>query len=83
METKIKRLLREKEMSQTDLYNRIKTQCKSYLGQDVISKIVNGKKNNYEIFTLLKICLALNCKPNDIIETKEFIQKCTNGRPTQ
>ena len=81
METKIKILLREKGMTQTDLYNRIKSQCKSYLGQDVISRIVNGKKTNYEIFTLLKICLALNCRPNDIIETRQFVKECTFGRP--
>ena len=60
METKLKKLLREKGFTQTDLYNRIKEQCNSYLGQDVISRIVNGKKVNYEIHTLLKICLALN-----------------------
>ena len=44
METKLKKLLREKGFTQTDLYNRIKEQCNSYLGQDVISRIVNGKK---------------------------------------
>ena len=75
METKLKKLLREKGFTQTDLYNRIKEQCNSYLGQDVISRIVNGKKVNYEIHTLLKICLALKCTPNDLIETREFVKK--------
>ena len=78
METKLKKLLREKEISQTDLYNIIKDQCNSYLGQDVISRIVNGKKKNFELYTLLKICLALNCKPSEIIETQDFIEKCVS-----
>ena len=47
METKLKKLLREKEISQTDLYNIIKDQCNSYLGQDVISRIVNVKKKEF------------------------------------
>ncbi len=72
--TKLKIILENKGLSQTDLYNKIKSQCISYLGKDVISKIVNGKKNNYEIYTLLKICLALNVSPNDIIEKNNFIK---------
>lgn len=74
METKIKKILEKKNMTQTDLFNSIKSNCDNYLGKDVISKIVNGKKENYEIFTLLKICLALNVSPNDIIEKNEFLK---------
>ena len=73
-ETKLKKILREKRISQTELYNLIKQQCKSYLGRDVISRIVNGKKTNYELYTLLKICRALNCSPNDIIEGSDFVR---------
>jgi len=73
METKIKKILEKRNMTQTDLFNSIKSNCNNYLGKDVISKIVNGKKENYEIFTLLKICVALNVTPNEIIEKNEFI----------
>jgi len=61
-------------MSQNDLFEKIKSSCNSYLGKDVISKIVNGKKQNYELFTLLKICVALNVTPNDLIEKDDFIK---------
>lgn len=71
--TKIKKILIEKNLNQTDLFNLIKSQCNTHLGKDVISRIVNGKKSNYEIYTLLKICLALNVTPNEIIEKEEFI----------
>ena len=73
METKLKKLLREKEITQTELYYLIKDKCKSYLGQDVISRIVNGKKKNYELFTLLKLCVALNVSPNQIVERDYFV----------
>lgn len=73
MQTKLKQLLRKRGISQTGLHNLIKDKCNSYLGQDVISRIVNGKKTNYEIHTLLKICVALDCTPNDIIEKERFI----------
>tara|TARA_R110002110_G_scaffold340576_1_gene550727 strand:- start:423 stop:668 length:246 start_codon:yes stop_codon:yes gene_type:complete len=71
--TKLKQILDKKKMSQSELYYLIKDNCNSYLGKDVISRIVNGKKQNYEIYTLLKICLALNVTPNQIIEKEDFI----------
>ena len=72
-QTKLKILLKKRNMTQSELYNIIKDNCKSYLGKDVISRIVNGKKQNYEIYTLLKICMALNVTPNQIIEKDCFI----------
>jgi DNA-binding Xre family transcriptional regulator len=74
-ETKLKKYLRENDISQTELFNKIQEKCIFSLGSDVISKIVSGKKNNYEINTLLKICIALNLTPNDIIEKDLFIEK--------
>ena len=74
-ETKLKKLLRKKRITQTELYYLIKERCNSYLGHDVISRIVNGKKTNYHIDTLLKLCIALNCAPNDIIDKQIFIKK--------
>tara|TARA_R110002167_G_scaffold33284_2_gene106963 strand:+ start:3297 stop:3539 length:243 start_codon:yes stop_codon:yes gene_type:complete len=72
-QTKLKLLLEKRNMTQSELYNTIKDNCKSYLGKDVISRIVNGKKQNYEIYTLLKICMALNVTPNQIIEKDTFV----------
>lgn len=73
-ETKIKQILEKRNITQGELYEKIKASCNSYLGRDVISKIVNGKKKNYEIYTLLKICVALNVTPNEIIEKDDFIE---------
>ena len=73
-QTKIKTILIDKNISQSELFNRIKNNCNSYLGKDVISRIVNGKKTNYEIHTLLKICMALNVTPNEVIEKDNFIE---------
>ena len=73
-QTKLKLLLEKRNMTQSELYNIIKDNCKSYLGKDVISRIVNGKKQNYEIYTLLKICMALNVTPNQIIEKDSFVK---------
>ena len=72
--TKLKQILDKKKMSQSELYYLIKDNCNSYLGKVVISRIVNGKKQNYEIFTLLKICMALNVTPNQVIEKDSFIE---------
>ena len=71
--TKIKQILSERSMSQKDLYNAIQNKCHTPMGHDRISKIVNGKVCNYSIFTLLKICMALDCSPNDIVYKENFI----------
>ena len=75
-ETKLRKMLREKNMSQKQLYFRIKERCGTPIGLDSISQIVSGKKQNYNIFTLMKICHALNCSPNDIIEKDLFVFNC-------
>lgn len=72
--TKLECILDKRNISQSELHDKIKSSCKSYLGKDVISMIVNGKKRNYEIYTLLKICVALNVTPNELIEKDEFIE---------
>ena len=73
MSTKIKKILIERKISQSELFHKIKSISKTHLGKDVISKIVNGKKQNYELFTLLKI-------PNEIIEKDEFINTQINSK---
>ena len=73
--TKLYKILRKRGISQMGLHNLIKDRCNCYLGNDVISRIVNGKKTNYEIHTLLKICIALDCTPNEIIEKEDFVNK--------
>lgn len=67
-DTKLFALLKQRGISQVGLQYLIKEKCKSHLGNDVISRIVSGKKTNYEINTLLKICIALDCTPNEIVD---------------
>ena len=45
--TKLYQLLRKRGISQMGLHRLISDRCKSKLGNDVISRIVNGKKTNY------------------------------------
>lgn len=73
--TKLKQILKEKEITQRELYGLIKEKCKTPIGEDRISKIVHGKLTNYSIYTLLKICLALDVTPNEIVEKDNFLEK--------
>lgn len=73
--TKIKKILSDRSMSQKDLYKAIEDKCITPMGYDRISKIVNGKICNYSMFTLLKLCLALDCTPNDVIDKETFVNK--------
>jgi len=72
---KLKEILIEKGISQAELHRLIIDKCKTPIGKDRISMIVNGKVNNYSIFTLLKICMALNVTPNDIVDKETFLKE--------
>lgn len=70
METKLKRLLKIRRISQKKLYQMI---CKKYetpIGLDALSQIINGKKLNYHLNTLVKICKTLKVQPHSVVESE-------------
>jgi DNA-binding Xre family transcriptional regulator len=71
--TKLKKIIIDRGISQRGLYNLVNKKCKTPIGYDRISKIVNGKTTNYSLHTCLKICIALDLTPNDIIEREPFM----------
>ena len=66
--SKIQAILQERKMKIIDLFNKIKEENDKPVAKYMISQIVNGKRTNYEIITLNKICRALGVSPNQIIE---------------
>lgn len=69
METKLKKLLKKRNISQKKLYDKISKIYETPIGQYALSEIVNGKKLNYHIITLVKICNVLKVKPQSIVES--------------
>ena len=69
METKLKKLLKKRNISQKKLYDKIAKIYETPNGQYALSEIVNGKKLNYHIITLVKICNVLKVKPQSIVES--------------
>lgn len=65
--TKIQKILMERGLTQTDLYELIKEQGNE-IGKDRINKIVNGKMTNYHTNTAKILAKALNVKLDDIVE---------------
>jgi hypothetical protein len=66
--TKLARLLKERGMTQRDLQREIMNQHGFKIGDDRISKMVNGKLTNYHIQTAKMVADSLNVKVDDIIE---------------
>tara|TARA_R110002012_G_scaffold67580_2_gene176074 strand:- start:85 stop:762 length:678 start_codon:yes stop_codon:yes gene_type:complete len=66
--SKVQAILMERNMKIVDLFNKIKEENAKPVAKYMISQIVNGKRTNYEIITLNKICKALNVSANEIIE---------------
>ncbi len=70
---KINSILKEKEMSLDDLKIIIDAQNPEFpIGKKTLSQIVNGHRNNYTVFTLLRLCKALKKSPNDILDYELF-----------
>lgn len=66
--TKLQTILTEKGMSQRDLQKAIKTKHNVLLGDDRISRLVNGIIRNYHTNTAKIIADTLGVKMDDIIE---------------
>lgn len=66
--TKIQKILIERGLSQTDLYELIILKNGSKIGKDRINRIVNGKLLNYHTNTAKALAKALNVKIDDIVE---------------
>ena len=66
--TKLANILQEKKMLQRDLQRAIIEKFGIKLGDDRISKLVNGKLKNYHIKTAKIIADTLGCTVDDIIE---------------
>ena len=82
METKLKKILKKKKITQSMLYNRIANKFETPVGQYALSEIVNGKKINYHLITLVKICDVLNIKPHSVVESEVLVQQLVKLNPT-
>lgn len=65
--TKIKAILINRGLSQTDLYNLIK-EGGNEIGKDRINRIVNGNLTNYHTNTAKILANALGVKVDDILD---------------
>ena len=70
--TKIQELLDDRNWKQKDLIKAINESCKTGVNVAMISNICNGKRTNYHLNTLIKICVCLNVTPNDILDPEDF-----------
>lgn len=65
--TKIKKILLERGLNQTDLYEIIK-EGGHEIGKDRINRIVNGKLTNYHTNTAKLLAEALEVSLDDIVD---------------
>ena len=82
METKLKKILKRERITQSMLYNRIANKFETPVGQYALSEIVNGKKINYHLITLVKICDVLNIKPHSVVESEILVEQLVKINPT-
>lgn len=65
--TKLQKILSDKKWSVRDLHRTIEEAGES-VPYYALTQMANGKRTNYNIITLKKLCSALSVTPNDIIE---------------
>ena len=69
--TKLQKILHERDLTQTDLYELIKKQNQDsgkVIGKDRINRIVNGKLTNFHTDTAKMIASALGVTVDDILD---------------
>lgn len=66
--TKLAKILIERSMTQRDLQRTVEEKYGFKIGDDRISKMVNGKLTNYHIQTAKLIADSLQIKIDDIVE---------------
>lgn len=76
--TKLKAILKEYKWSVRDLEQKISEQGET-IPYYALTQMVNGKRTNYNLITLKKICNALNVTPNDIVEDEVSIFEPTSS----
>ncbi len=72
VETKLARILRERNMSQGDLVRLIQEKTGFRIGRDRISKICTGRLTNYTLETAQMIAEALGVTIDDICELRDI-----------
>jgi len=70
--TKLQKILNERNLTQKWLYEKIKEQCVTPVGEYQINRICKGKSTNYHMITMIKICRALEITPNDLLTKSDF-----------
>ena len=70
--TKLQKILNERNLTQKWLYEKIKEQCVTPVGEYQINRICKGKSTNYHLITMIKICRALEIAPNDLLTKSDF-----------
>lgn len=76
--TKLQQLLDLKGWTQTDLYRVTEELCEIPVSRSMIVNIATGRTVSYNVTTLMKLCVALDVMPNDLIDKKDFIDLLKN-----
>ncbi len=58
----------DKRMTQSELYDKIGSMFQTKVTRAMLSNIVKGKQTNYHVNTLIKICVAMDCTPNELLD---------------
>ena len=70
--SKLKKILKERKMNQTQLYEKIKEQSLVAVPKYKLSRICSGQTKNYHVITLIKICRALGVTPNELLSKSDY-----------
>jgi DNA-binding Xre family transcriptional regulator len=71
--TRLNLLMKQKGLTQKQLHARIKEICHTQVTLAILSKICSGKQMNVHVDTLIKICVALNVSPNELLDGEQYL----------
>ena len=71
--TKLNEILIDKGINRNQLYLMIEAKYPyDAISRDALSRIVSGKRKNYSLYTLFRICSTLNVTTNEVCDIEDY-----------
>ncbi len=71
--TKLNKVLEDRGITRSELYLMIAEKYPyDIISRDALSRIISGRRKNYSLHTLFRICTTLEVTPNDICDIEEY-----------
>lgn len=79
----LRRIMADRGMFQTTELHPLLAQHGVVMSREQVYRLVTQKPQRLSMEVLMALCAAMQCQPNDLIETFQPVQAAVNAEPTR